>query len=153
GTRDMSERRGLIALGRIQEYSDGVVFPHERTLAKPREDRLNLLRATRAHFGLIFMLYSDPKAQVEHLLEKSTEEEPDISVLDEYEVLHRVWRISNPMLIAAVQEAMREKKLLIADGHHRYETSLAYRDEQREKRPDAGPHVGHEFVMMTLIRM
>src|SRR5262252_6538255 len=59
GTRDMSERRGLIALGRIQDYSEGVVFPHERTLAKPREDRLNLLRATRAHFGQIFMLYSD----------------------------------------------------------------------------------------------
>jgi uncharacterized protein (DUF1015 family) len=149
----MSERRGLIALGRIQDYSDGVVFPHERTLAKPREDRLNLLRATRAHFGQIFMLYSDPKSLVERLLEKSAEEEPEISVLDEYEVLHRVWRISDPLLIAAVQDAMREKKLLIADGHHRYETSLAYRNQQREKRPDAGPLAAHEFVMMTLIRM
>jgi uncharacterized protein (DUF1015 family) len=153
GTREMSERRGLIALGRIQDYSDSVVFPHERTLAKPREDRLNLLRATRAHFGQIFMLYSDPKAQVERLLEKSAEEDPDISVLDEYEVLHRVWRISDPLLIAAVQDAMREKKLLIADGHHRYETSLAYRNQQREKRPDAGSLAAHEFVMMTLIRM
>jgi len=153
GTREMSERRGLIALGRIQDYSDGVVFPHEHTLAKPREDRLNLLRATRAHFGQIFMLYSDPKAQVERVLEKSTEEEPDISVLDQYEVLHRVWRISDPVLIAAVQEAMREKKLLIADGHHRYETSLAYRNQQREKRPEAGSRAAHEFVMMTLIRM
>ena len=153
GTREMSERRGLIALGRIQDYSDGVVFPHEHTLAKPREDRLNLLRATRAHFGQIFMLYSDPKAQVERLLEKSAEEEPDISVLDQYEVLHRVWRISDPLLIAAVQDAMREKKLLIADGHHRYETSLAYRNQQREKQADAGPLAAHEFVMMTLIRM
>jgi uncharacterized protein (DUF1015 family) len=153
GTREMSERRGLIALGRIQDYSDGVVFPHEHTLAKPREDRLNLLRATRAHFGQIFMLYSDPKAQVERLLEKSVEEDPDISVLDEYEVLHRVWRINDPSLIAAVQDAMREKKLLIADGHHRYETSLAYRNQQREKKPDAGPLAPHEFVMMTLIRM
>jgi uncharacterized protein (DUF1015 family) len=64
-----------------------------------------------------------------------------------------VWRISDPLLIAAVQDAMREKKLLIADGHHRYETSLAYRNQQREKRPDAGPLAAHEFVMMTLIRM
>ena len=153
GTREMAERRGLIALGRIQDYSEGVVFPHERTLAKPREDRLNLLRATRAHFGQIFMLYSDPTARVERLLERPAEEEPDISVLDEYEVLHRVWRISDPQLIAAVQDAMREKKLLIADGHHRYETSLAYRNEQREKKPGATPGAAHEFVMMTLIRM
>src|SRR5215472_4655273 len=140
GTRDMSERRGLIALGRIQDYSEGVVFPHERTLAKPREDRLHLLRATRAHFGQIFMLYSDPTAQVERLLEKAAEEDPDISVLDEYEVLHRVWRISDPQLIAAVQDVMREKKLFIADGHHRYETALAYRNEKHEKMPEAGPH-------------
>lgn len=158
GTRDVAERRGLIALGKVSAYEDGVVFPHEHTLAKPREDRLNLLRATRTHFGQIFMLYSDPEAQVEHLLAPSVEDEPDMSVLDEYEVLHRVWRISDPARIAAAQEAMRDKKLLIADGHHRYETALAYRDECRERAADAGPdarrqNAPHEFVMMTFVRM
>src|SRR5260370_34634129 len=88
GTRDLAERRGLTVLGRLHDYADRVVFRHELTHSKPREDRLNLLRATRAHFGQIFMLYSDPLAEVEALLK--TDEDPDISVLDEYEVLHRV---------------------------------------------------------------
>jgi uncharacterized protein (DUF1015 family) len=150
GTRDLAERRGLTVIGRIHDYSDGVVFRHEQTLSKPREDRLNLLRAARAHFGQIFMLYSDPQAEVEALLK--TEEEPDMAVLDEYEVLHRVWRVNDSGVIHAIQQQMRDRKLLIADGHHRYETSLAYRNEQRAANPDAGPHAAHEFVMMTLIR-
>jgi len=153
GTRDITERRGLIALGRLHDYSEGMVFPHERTLAKPREDRLNLLRATRAHFGQIFMLYSDPQADLERVLDRPTEEEPDISVLDEYEVLHRVWRIFDPALIGAAQDTMRDKKLLIADGHHRYETALAYRDERRTQGGNPGADSPSEFVMMTLVRM
>ena len=154
GTRDLAERRGLICLGRIQDYSDAIVYRHEQTLSKPREDRLNLLRATKAHFGQIFMLYTDPAAQVEKLLAKRTEDDPDISLLDEYEVLHRVWRITDPALISALQEHFRDKKLLIADGHHRYETSLAYRDERRAQGGSAPDrNAPYEFVMMTLIPM
>jgi uncharacterized protein (DUF1015 family) len=151
GTRDLTERRGLTVVGRIHDYSDGVVFRHEQTLSKPREDRLNLLRATRAHFGQIFMLYSDPQAEIDALLK--TEEEPDISVLDEYEVLHRVWRIHDPAVVHAIQQHMRDKKLLIADGHHRYETSLTYRNECRAKTGTTDLSASHEFVMMTLVRM
>jgi len=153
GTRNLAERRGLIALGRLHDYSEGVVFRHEQTLAKPRQDRLNLLRATRAHFGQIFMLYSDPQAEVERTLEKQTEEDPDLSVLDEYEVMHRVWRIHEPTLVGKVQELMKEKKLLIADGHHRYETALAYRDERRSRSEGSDRNAAYEFVMMTLVRM
>src|SRR5215470_4438209 len=153
GTRDVAERRGLIALGRIHDYSDQVVYRHEQTLSKPREDRLNLLRATRAHFGQIFMLYSDPAHEVDSLLLKQAGDEPEISVLDEYEVLHRVWAIRNPQLIRAVQERFCTKKLLIADGHHRYETALAYRNEQRAQLGTADRNAPHEFVMMTLIPM
>ena len=153
GTRDLAERRGLIALGRIHDYADGVVFRHEQTLSKPRADRLNLLRATKAHFGQIFMLYSDPEGAIEKLLVRKTEDDPDISMLDEYEVLHRVWRISDPALITGIQEKMRDKKLLIADGHHRYETSLAYRDERRKEAGQAKPDAAYEFVMMTLVPM
>jgi uncharacterized protein (DUF1015 family) len=153
GTRDLSERRGLIALGRLHDYSDGVVFRHEQTLSKPRADRLNLLRATKAHFGQIFMLYSDPQAEMDALLKAKTEEDPDTSVLDEYETLHRVWRIHDPALIQSVQQVMREKKLLIADGHHRYETALAYRNERREQGGSTDPNAPYEFVMMTLIPM
>jgi uncharacterized protein (DUF1015 family) len=153
GTRDLSERRGLIALGRLHDYSDGVVFRHEQTLSKPRADRLNLLRATKAHFGQIFMLYSDPQAEVDALLKAKTEEDPDISVLDEYETLHRVWRIHDPALIQSVQQVIREKNLLIADGHHRYETALAYRNERRKQSGSPDPNAPYEFVMMTLIPM
>lgn len=153
GTRDLAERRGMIALGRIHDYADGVVFRHEQTLAKPREDRLNLLRATRAHFGQIFMLYGDPQSEMEGLLAKHAGEEPDISVLDEYEVLHRVWRVHEPALLHAMQEKMKDKKVLIADGHHRYETALAYRDERRQQSRAADPNAAHEFVMMTFIPM
>lgn len=153
GTRDLSERRGLIVRGRLHEYSEGVVFRHEQTLAKPRQDRLNLLRATKAHFGQIFMLYSDPEATVESLLAKKTEEEPEASVLDEYEVLHRVWRIGDKGLVSAIQQAMKDKQLLIADGHHRYETALAYRDERRVAAGAVIHDAPYEFVMMTLVRM
>lgn len=153
GTRDLSERRGLIVRGRLHEYSENVVFRHEQTLAKPRQDRLNLLRATKAHFGQIFMLYSDPEATVESLLAKKTEDEPEISVLDEYEVLHRVWRIGDPALVSAIRQAMKDRRFLIADGHHRYETALAYRDERRAAVGAIVQDSSYEFVMMTLVRM
>jgi uncharacterized protein (DUF1015 family) len=152
GTRELQERRGLVALGRIHDYADGVVYRHEQTLSKPRADRLNLLRATRAHFGQIFMLYSDPDNAVETLLKSRMEEDPDISLLDEYETLHRVWGIHDQGLIHAVQQKMQDKKLLIADGHHRYETALAYRNECRAEGA-TDPNAAHEFVMMTLIPM
>jgi uncharacterized protein (DUF1015 family) len=153
GTRDLQERRGLIALGRLHDYAEGVVHRHEQTLSKPRADRLNLLRATRAHFGQIFMLYSDPAHEIEGLLKPRMDEDPDISLLDEYETLHRVWRLHDPALIHAVQQKMRDKKLLIADGHHRYETALTYRNERRAASGNSDPNAPHEFVMMTLIPM
>ncbi|MFZ2082912.1 MAG: DUF1015 domain-containing protein, partial [Candidatus Sulfotelmatobacter sp.] len=99
GSSTELERRGFIALGRIEDYSAGVVFRHEQTLAKPKADRLDLLRATRAHFGQIFMLYED-SGQVESLLD--TPADPDIAVTDEYGVVHRVWQVSDPRLIDSV---------------------------------------------------
>ena len=146
------ERRGFIALGRIEEYDAGVVFPHEHTLAKPKADRLNLLRATRAHFGQLFMLYED-SGQVESLLR--TPAEPDISVTDEYGVLHRVWQVSDPQVIASVRSAMSDKKLIIADGHHRYETALTYRNECRASGSSTARdrNAPHNFAMMTFVNL
>src|SRR5205085_5512182 len=127
GTNSEAERKSFIALGKVEDYSAGVVFRHEQTLAKPKADRLDLLRATRAHFGQIFMLYSDPAQEIEGLL--SSENSSDIETRDEYGVLHCVRKISDPALIELVRGKVREKKLIIADGHHRYETALNYRDE------------------------
>jgi uncharacterized protein (DUF1015 family) len=149
------ERLGFIALGRIEDYSAGMVYRHEQTLAKPKADRLDLLRATRGHFGQIFMLYED-SGQVDSQL--TIEREADISVTDEYGVEHRVWQVSDPAVIASVQNAMKDKKLIIADGHHRYETALAYRNEIRATgsapaNPSAPSDSPHDFVMMTFVNM
>jgi len=150
------ERRGFIALGRIEDYSSGVVFRHEQTLAKPKADRLDLLRATRAHFGQIFMLYED-SGEVDSLL--APVRPAEISVTDDYGVVNQLWPVTDPKLIASVQAAMLHKKLIIADGHHRYETALNYRNERRaadtaHKTLDRGSSTApYEFVMMTFVNM
>jgi uncharacterized protein (DUF1015 family) len=128
GTDIVKERRGFIALGKLHDYSEKVVFRHEQTLSKPKSDRLNLLKATRAHFGQIFMLYSDPSGSVEKNLYDGNGA-ADAEVTDEYGVLHRLWRVNNPSTIRLLTAAMDDKKLIIADGHHRYETALGYAKE------------------------
>ena len=162
GTQTTVERRGLIALGELYDYAQGVVFRHEQTLTKPRADRLNLLRATRAHFGQIFMLYSDPAQSVEQLVFQPNAA-PEIEVTDEYDVLHRVWQVSDPNTINMVAGALSDKKLIIADGHHRYETALAYSKERAPAAPPAysernsqrlpQPAYPEAAVMMTLVNM
>jgi uncharacterized protein (DUF1015 family) len=147
GSTLKAERVGFIALGKLEEYSAGIVFRHEQTLAKPKADRLELLRATRAHFGQIFMLYGGSGA-VDTLLQ--TQAAPEIEVQDEYGVMHRVWRICDPALIGSVQTLMGDKKLIIADGHHRYETALTYREERREDSSGSRPW---DSVMMTFVDM
>jgi uncharacterized protein (DUF1015 family) len=145
------ERRGFIALGRVEDYTAKVVFRHEQTLAKPKADRLDLLRATRAHYEQLFLLYED-SGKIDSLL--TPQGAPTIDVTDEYGVVHRVWQISDPMTIASLQEKMHDKKLVIADGHHRYETALNFRNECRaEVGEKSGPDASYEFVMMTFVNM
>ena len=144
------ERRGFIALGRVEDYSARVVFRHEQTLAKPKADRLDLLRATRTHYEQLFLLYED-SGEIDSLL--TTSQKPTIDVADEYGVAHRVWQILDAPTIASVQEKMRDKKLVIADGHHRYETALNFRNECRAAAKDANPEAPYEFVMMTFVNM
>jgi uncharacterized protein (DUF1015 family) len=150
------ERRSFIALGRVEDYSAKVVFRHEQTLAKPKADRLDLLRATRVHYEQLFLLYED-SGEIDSLLTATPGTAPAIDVADEYGVAHRVWQISDPKVVGSVQESMRDKKLVIADGHHRYETALNFRNESRAAagltavRSD--PHAPYEFVMMTFVNM
>ncbi len=153
GTSGERERRGIIALGRVEDYSAGMVFRHEQTLAKPKADRLDLLRATRAHFGQIFMLYSDPEGEIDGLLKPETA--PDLETQDEYGVSHQVWKIADARLVNLVCEKMKDKKLVIADGHHRYETALNYRNERRKANTSgqAGGTEPYELMMMTLVNM
>ncbi|HUI43410.1 MAG TPA: DUF1015 domain-containing protein [Terriglobia bacterium] len=144
-------RRGFIGLCRLEDYSAGVVYRHEETLSGPKADRLALLRATRAHFGQIFLLYSDPEGVVERQLVNWTRREPAWeSVDDEYRTRHEVWRVNSPGAIAKIQDAMRSRKLVIADGHHRYETALAYRNSLRAQ---GKGNSAADYVMVTLVRM
>lgn len=125
GSDTVKERRGFIALGKLHEYSEQVVFRHEHTLSEPKADRLHLLKATRAHFGQIFMLYSDPAGSVDEILFDSAGP-ADAEITDEFGVLHRLWRVTDPATLNLLSAAMADKKLIIADGHHRYETALDY---------------------------
>jgi uncharacterized protein (DUF1015 family) len=144
---EVRERRGFIALGGLEDYSSKVVFRHEQTLSKPKSDRLNLLKATRAHFGQIFMLYSDPAQSIEKMLFQNFQ--PQVEVTDEYGVLHRVSRVTDPHALRLVIGSMSDKKLIIADGHHRYETALNY---GREHAPARVHHTRERDLASTLPR-
>jgi uncharacterized protein (DUF1015 family) len=161
GTEIVKERRGFIALGKLHEYSEKVVFRHEQTLSKPKGDRLKLLEATHAHFGQIFMLYSDAAGSIEKILYDGAGP-ADAEITDDYGVLHRLWKVSEPNIINLLTTAMADKKLIIADGHHRYETALNYSKEHSPAAPIKTesstsqvpqPAYPEAAVMMTFVNM
>jgi uncharacterized protein (DUF1015 family) len=129
GSSETRERRGFIALGHLYDYDDKVVYRHEQTFPKHKSDRLALFKATRAYCEQIYMLYSDPAFTAEKLI-FDPGAPPDQTITDEYNVVHRLWRLTDPTLINLLVTAMRDKKLIIADGHHRYETSVSYAKER-----------------------
>jgi uncharacterized protein (DUF1015 family) len=139
-------RRGFFCRVRIEDYGPGRVRPHERTHPGPKEDRLRLTRATRANVSPIFSLYSDPSHAAWNALSPTTEEVPWGEVTDSDGTVHRLWRVSDPQAIAAVQAAAADAELLIADGHHRYETMQAYAQE-------VGGEGEHRFILMCLVAL
>jgi uncharacterized protein (DUF1015 family) len=152
GTSVRSTRRGFIGLGHLEDYSAGIIFRHEFTLSGPKADRLELLRHTHTHTGQLFMLYSDPQLTVDKLLtEIECANTPVTQLTDEYGVLHRLWMIADPQHIATVENAMAAQKLVIADGHHRYETALNFRTESRSRAGRPDPSAPYEFSMMTFV--
>ncbi len=153
GSATHRRRQGFIALGRLEDYSSGVVFRHEKTLAAPKADRLELLRRTRAQTGQLFMLYDDAGGRVEELLAQESPDPAPVEMRDEYNVLHRLWPVTEAKLVRAFVSAMADKKLIIADGHHRYETALAYRDECRNALGKAASGSPAEMAMMTFVSM
>jgi uncharacterized protein (DUF1015 family) len=152
GSVEVRTRRGFIGAGRLEEYSSGVVSRHEHTLSGPKADRLELLRNTRTHTGQLFMLYSDPHKRVDAILaEAESSAGPATELTDEYGVIHRLWVISDTKHVQEIQQSMADQKLVIADGHHRYETALNYRNERRASAPSADPDASYERAMMTFI--
>jgi uncharacterized protein (DUF1015 family) len=176
---EIRERRGFIALGQLSDYADQVVFRHEQTFPKHKSDRLALFKATRAHCEQIYMLYSDPTFTAERVIFEAPPElassgssvrhdarKPDLEIVDEYHVVHRVWKLTETNLIQRVLDAMADKHLIIADGHHRYETSVAYMHERAAEQhvdPKAAPKMTpdglpqpafpEQAMMMTFVNM
>jgi uncharacterized protein (DUF1015 family) len=151
GTDERRTRRGFIGAGKLEEYAAGVVFRHEHTLSGPKADRLELLRNTRTHTGQLFMLYTDEQRRIDAVLADAEVAPPVTSMRDEYDVTHRLWVIWQPERVSAIQRAMADQKLVIADGHHRYETALNYRNEQREEEGEIDPEAPYERAMMTFV--
>ncbi|MEX2299916.1 MAG: DUF1015 domain-containing protein [Bryobacterales bacterium] len=139
------ERKGFIGLFQLEEYEAGVMHRHELTHSGPKLDRLQLARHTHVYFEQLFTLYDDPDFVIDRHLEKAAKTEPLLAA-DEGGIVHRLWRISDPAAAAEIQAAMEHKKLLIADGHHRYETALTFFRENPGL-PGAGK------VMMTFVNM
>ncbi len=151
-TNERRTRRGFIGVGKLEDYSAGIVFRHEQTLSGPKADRLELLRHTRTHTGQLFMLYSDAERRVDGILaEAESSAAPATELRDEYGVVHRLWVIADENRVAAIAQAMADQKLVIADGHHRYETALNYRNERRSQAGHVDPDAAYEFAMMTFI--
>lgn len=124
-------RKGFIAAIELSPFSDRIVLPHEHTLSGPKVDRFKLIKTTQAHFSQIFALYRDPQGQVEAALEQATSGAPSVDVVTPDGCRHRLWVVSDEAAIAAVVQALAPKQVMIADGHHRYETMVAIRDALR----------------------
>ncbi len=151
---EMATRKALIAALYLTDYEEGVVLPHERTLSGPKVERLNLLRATAVNFGLIFMVY--PGDKIGEILAPHLAKRPhlDLYAVGEADVRHRLWAIDDRESIAAIQAEMEPKRnLIIADGHHRYETALAYREEMRQKTPTWEPDMAFNYRLVSLVSM
>jgi len=139
-------RQGFLCRVRVTDYGPGLIRPHERTHPGPKEDRLRLTRATKANLSPIFSLYSDPGQAAWRALEPHTAAEPWGEATDDEGTVNRLWRVGDEAAIAAVTEALAGVELLIADGHHRYETARAYAEEIGGEGP-------HRYVLMCLVAL
>jgi len=140
-------RDGFFGLLHLEDYARRGVRPHERTLEGPKADRLKLLRATRANLSIVFLLYEDREEELLRRLAPAFEGEPLASARDEAGATHRLARIEDPALVESLRAFLEPRPLVIADGHHRYETALAYRDEQRAAHPGAGDDAPFEWIL------
>lgn len=145
--------KGLMCLVRLEEFEKKIILPHEETLSKAKSDRLNLMRATGANFSPIYSLFGDNGGTVSEIIRKNTVAEPQNSFVSADKVTQNLWQISDNETIASLQEAFADKQLFIADGHHRYETALNFRNEMIKQNPN---HTGNElynYIMMFLVSM
>ncbi len=145
-------RQGLVALVEIEPFGKGQIYPHEHTMPGPKADRLSLMEHTEAAFGQIFSLFSDPGRHVAALLEPQKAAEPLFEFDDDEGVTHRFWRVCDRTTLADIQTFFVDKELFIADGHHRYETAVTYRDDRFELQGSRDDR-SYAYSMQTLVNM
>ena len=148
---EWKRRLGFTCTIRLEDYENRKVLPHENILAKPKDDRLCLMRATGANFDSVFGLHGS--AEVEDILRPFITCNPDAKAVDKDGVISSLWIISDPDAINAIAESLADESVLIADGHHRYAAALGYRDEMRSQADTPDPNAPYEFVMMTLVSL
>lgn len=139
-------RKGFIALAKLEDYDKKVILPHEKTLSKPKEDRMNLMKAIHANLGQLFMLYHDANGVMTHIIEAETKKEPSIEFTDSSGIKHTLWKVADKVEVDNIRKEMANKKIYIADGHHRYETALEFSKGHPELE-------GAQYRMMTFINV
>ncbi len=149
---NQATRRGFFTLLKVEDFSTGVVLPHEKTFTGHREDRLKLTKATSCNMSPIFALYPDEDNEVQEVL-NAARTAPEADFVDPQGLLQKLWRVDDEAACRRVQELMSEKVIFIADGHHRYETALSYRDYMRDRHPERGEMASFNFVLVYLCSM
>lgn len=145
--------KGFITLVELEEFSKKIVLPHEETLSKAKTDRFNLMDATHANFSQIYCLYMDPEKTLTKKIAEISSRAADISFTTDDGIRHSLWVTTDPQTIEAVQKGFADKQLFIADGHHRYETALNFRNKMREENPSYSQDDLFNYVMMMLVEM
>ena len=145
---EKKRRLGFIALSKLENFGEGKIHPHENTLAKPKEDRLKLMQHCNANFSSIFGLFSDPSKRIDSVLKDYMRHSPLYDLVDDAGMRHTLWAIRDNKVIQIITGVMSDKQVFIADGHHRYETAINYRNEMREKLPNFTGEELYNYVMM-----
>ena len=154
GNAQRLRRRGMLALVRLHDYAEGVIFPHERTFSRYKDDRLRLMRACPANLEAILGFFPGPNPGVAAVLDRHLQTDPSVALVDEDGVGHRLWLVHEPAEVGALQAALRDRPIVIADGHHRYETALNFRNE-RQAHDATGREAADRpdrFVLMHLVQ-
>lgn len=146
-------RYGIIAMVRLEPFEKKVILPHEQTFSKVKSERLELMKRCHANFSPIFSLFSDRSAVMDRLKSSAGNSRPDMDVTDHKGIPHRLWRVTDPDVHHVVEKALADSQLFIADGHHRYETALSYRDWVADGDPSFDSGHPANFVMMYLCSM
>lgn len=142
------KRLGLIGLLRLEDFGKGKVFPHEETFPKAKTDRMEIMRHTYANLESIFSIFSDPKLKVTKYIKKFSKRKPLIMAKDKDKVIHRIWKIDKKAALKKIMKDMKDKIVFIADGHHRYEAALKFKDEVKEKTQRFSEEEPYNYILM-----